>query len=48
MFTIFSRQDDGVSTPRPSSAGAELPPIERKGSPTAAEKDILVCMILLN
>ncbi|KXJ28065.1 dynein heavy chain 7, axonemal [Exaiptasia diaphana] len=34
-------QDDGVSTPRPSSAGTELPPIERKGSPTAAEKDIL-------
>ncbi|EDO45806.1 predicted protein [Nematostella vectensis] len=25
----------------PSSAGAELPPLERTGSPTAAEKDIL-------
>ena len=28
----------------PSSAG-ELPPLERAGSPTSAEKDILVCYL---
>jgi len=31
---------------RPSSAG-ELPPLERTGSPTGAEKDILVYAFVL-
>ena len=36
------RQNEGTPPVRPSSAG-ELPPLERAGSPTSAEKDILVC-----
>lgn len=38
---LFYRQNEGTAPARPSSAG-ELPPLERTGSPTGAEKDILV------
>ena len=38
------RQNEGPPPVRPSSAG-ELPPLERAGSPTSAEKDILVCYL---
>ena len=38
------RQNEGTPPVRPSSAG-ELPPLERAGSPTSAEKDILVCYL---
>ena len=43
---IFYRQNDGAAAVRPSSAG-ELPPLERTGSPTGAEKDILVICFYL-
>ena len=41
IWYIFYRQNEGAVPARPSSAG-ELPPLERTGSPTGAEKDILV------
>lgn len=37
---ILCRQNESSPPVRPSSA--ELPPLERTGSPTGAEKDILV------
>ena len=41
---IFRQQDtgSGPQTSRSSSSSEELPPLQRAGSPTAAEKDILV------
>ena len=31
-------------SPSPSQVGQDLPPLSRTGSPSAAEKDILVCI----
>ena len=44
LVDIIMQQDaEAVKTPpSPSQTGQELPPLSRTGSPTAAEKDILV------
>jgi len=42
---LLFRQNEGTAPVRPSSAVGELPPLERTGSPTGAEKDILVCLV---
>lgn len=44
---IFCRQDEKPPVTRTGSK-QELPPLSRTGSPTAAEKDILVCVIYSN
>lgn len=50
ISVINFRQEDGV--PPHSASGSvngngELPPLSRTGTPTAADKDILVCYIYL-
>lgn len=43
------RQEDGVQPHSASgSVNGELPPISRTGSPTTADKDILVCHSILH
>ena len=44
IFSLISHEEDLED--RPSSAGAELPPLTRSLSPSPAEKDILVCFVI--
>ena len=52
LVDIIMQQDEKLETgkisPSPSQTGQELPPLSRTGSPSAAEKDILVCSLLIS
>ncbi len=39
---VYCRQEDGVPHSMAASVTGDLPPLSRTGSPTNAEKDILV------